>query len=227
MTDGKQLSRFRRPLGKRFTGHENSIYALVTFPDGKRIATGSHDKTIRIWRLEDGREMKKWVVKHSVHALVISRNGIHVVSAEGDYPQHDSDQMDYWQLWVRDAETGRVIAGPLNGHITTIKTLDISPDGGILASGSSDGTVILWDTTTWQSKGALECCAWLHCIRFSPTGQLGIGGKYIQIWDLYRRERLAQFNGHAEFNYAWTKSLTWTPDGAHLLSAGWWSLDWA
>ncbi|OAX32532.1 hypothetical protein K503DRAFT_805154 [Rhizopogon vinicolor AM-OR11-026] len=77
-------------------------------------------------------------------------------NAEGDYARYD-DQMDYWQLWVRDAETGRVIAGPLNGHTNTVETLDISPDGGILASGSGDGTVSLWDTTTWQSKVALEC----------------------------------------------------------------------
>ncbi|OAX31973.1 WD40 repeat-like protein [Rhizopogon vinicolor AM-OR11-026] len=221
MTDGKQPSRFRGTLAKRFTGHEDYITALATFPDGKRIATGSRDKTIRIWRLEDGREMKKWVVKKGVRALVILRNGIHVVSAEEDYPRYDPNQMDYGQLWVRDAESGRVIAGPLNGHIPTVNTLDISPDGGILAGGSWDNTVSLWDTTTWQRKGALECDAWVICIRFSPTGPLGVAtDEDIQIWDLGRRERVAQFNGHTEFNNALNKSLAWTPDGAHLLSAG-------
>ncbi|KAJ8580259.1 WD40 repeat-like protein, partial [Rhizopogon salebrosus TDB-379] len=50
---------------KTFEGHEEMITSIATFPDGKRIATGSVDKTIRIWRLEDGREMRKWVMKKS------------------------------------------------------------------------------------------------------------------------------------------------------------------
>ncbi|OJA14177.1 hypothetical protein AZE42_11039 [Rhizopogon vesiculosus] len=134
---------------KIFTGHEDDVYALATFPDGERIATGSVDGTIRIWRLEDGREMKKWDVGKMVGTLAILRNGIYVVSAEGDSPRGDFDKTVYWQLWVRDAETGRVVAGPLNGHTNAVFTLDISPDHGILASGSIDRTVILWDTKTW------------------------------------------------------------------------------
>jgi hypothetical protein len=37
---------------------------------------------------------------------------------------------------------------------------------------------------------------------------------------LDRRKRFTQFNGQYEFNNAWNMSLTWTPDGAHILSAG-------
>ncbi|OJA12195.1 hypothetical protein AZE42_03935, partial [Rhizopogon vesiculosus] len=150
-----------------------------------------------------------------VSALVILRDGKQVVSAEGELPS------DLKQLWVRDDETGRVIAGPLNGHASAVTTLDNSPDGGILASGSLDSTVSLWDTTTWQSKGALECGACVNCIRFSPTGPLGVAtDEDIQIWDFNRRERLTHFNGHTEFNHGLNMSLTWTPDGTYLLSAG-------
>ncbi|OJA11799.1 hypothetical protein AZE42_07925 [Rhizopogon vesiculosus] len=233
MKDAWQLAETHQNPVKTFQGHKDAINSIAMFPDGKAIATsGSVDKTIRIWRLADGGEMKKWVVRKKVGTLVILRDRKQVVSAEGDVIDDGDGNLYkavYWQLWVRDAETGMVVAGPLDGHTNMVFALDISLDGGILASGSIDRTVILWDTKTWQRKGyPLQCGAPIACVQFSPTGQLGVATKDdIQIWDSDRRELLAQFNGHAEFDNAWNISLTWTLDGAHLLSAGGWqSLDW-
>jgi WD40 repeat protein len=227
MKDGKKPTASQREPVKTFEGHEEAITSIATFPDGKRIATGSQDKTIRIWRVEDGREMRKWVMKKSVTAIAILRDGMQAVSAVGDIDdssdEEDFDETVYWQLWVHDTETGKVIAGPLHGHTNMVFTLDISPDGSILASGSFDGTVILWDTTTWQRKShPLKCEGYVGCVRFSPTGQLlgVVTGKHIQIWDFDRRERLAQFNGHTDFSGGWNLSLAWTHDGGRLLSAG-------
>ncbi|KIK41202.1 hypothetical protein CY34DRAFT_806380 [Suillus luteus UH-Slu-Lm8-n1] len=215
---------------KTFEGHTEGIYSLSTFPDGKRIATAAGDKTIRIWRVEDGAEMIEWVMKQHVLALVLLENGKQVVSAEGELPD-GIDEDDYvfdpndvldWQLWVRDVENGRVVAGPLEGHTSIVMTLDMSPDGDMLASGSWDSTVILWDTSTWQRKGQpILCGSHIMCIRFSATGQLGVATEDdIQIWDLDRRKRLAQFKGHHDFNNAQNSELTWTRDDAHLISAG-------
>jgi WD40 repeat protein len=236
MKDDKQVPELNQKPVKTFEGHESSIYSLATFPDGKRIAPASVDKTIRIWRLEDGAEMMKWVVKQHVWALALAENGKQVVSAEGELP-HGAYEDDFeWdefyfdpndvlglQLWVRDVESGRVVAGPLEGHTSFVLALDISPDGKMLASGSWDSTVILWDTSTWQRKGhSILCDSPIFCIRFSPTGQLGVAtDEDIQIWDLDRRERLAQFKGHRDFNIkARNAGLTWTRDHAHLISAG-------
>ncbi|KAJ8582789.1 WD40 repeat-like protein [Rhizopogon salebrosus TDB-379] len=221
-----KLTTSQRKSVKTFEGHEEPIASIATFPDGKRIATGSFDKTIRIWRVNDGREMKKWVMKEHVTAIAILGDGMQVVSAVGNTDGVSEEGLDktvYWPLWVHDIGTGRIIAGPLDGHTDTVAALDISPDGGILASGSMDRTVILWDTTTWQRKGVpFKCEADIFCIQFSPTGQLlGVGtDKHIQIWDLERRERLVQFKGHKDFNNSPNISLAWTRDGVHLFSAG-------
>jgi WD40 repeat protein len=223
MKDGKQLPGLHQKAVRTFEGHKEDISSIATFPDGKRIATASFDKTIRIWRLEDGREIAKWVVKHCVTALVLLKNGEQVVSAEGEPPtRFDENEVLHWQLWVRDVESGRVVAGPFEGHTNVVTALDISPDGEILASGSFDRTVILWDTSTWKRKDQpLFCGSPVIDMRFSPTGQLGVATKEdIQIWDLDQTKRLTQFKGHHEFNEAWNGSLTWTPNGAHLLSAG-------
>ncbi|OAX37112.1 WD40 repeat-like protein [Rhizopogon vinicolor AM-OR11-026] len=107
---------FRCTRVKIFTGYEDDIYALATFPDGERIATGSVDGTIRIRRFEDDREMNHLVERNTL----------------------------YWQPWVRDAETGKVVAGPLDGHINAVFTLDISPDDERIATGSADRTIRIW-----------------------------------------------------------------------------------
>jgi len=224
MKDGKQLPKSHHKLVRTFEGYSSNITSIATFPDGKRMATASADKTIRIWRLEDGTEMMNWVVKQYVGALVLLKNGEQVVSAEGELPacideddfdENDLNEVLHWQLWVRDVESGRVVAGPLEGHTYFVTTLDISPDGEILASGSVARTVILWDTSTSKRKGQpLFCDSLINDIQFSPTGQLSIATEEdIQIWDLDQKKRLTQFNGHYS-------SLTWTPNGTHLLSAG-------
>jgi WD40 repeat protein len=230
--DNQRLPGSHQKPVKTFEGYKKEIVSIATFPDGKRIATASADKTIRIWRLEDSAEIMEWVMEQYAYALVLSENGKQIVTVEGEVPdgfgedEYDADDFDPndgldWQLWVRDVESGSVVAGPLEGHTSLVMTLDISPDGKMLVSGSVNYTVILWDTSTWQRKGRpILCGSPITSIRFSPTGQLGIAtADDIQIWDLDRRERLAQFKGHRDFN-ATNVGLTWTRDGAHLFSAG-------
>ncbi|KAG1860168.1 WD40-repeat-containing domain protein [Suillus subalutaceus] len=185
---------YRQALGSRrepfkiFEGHRQPIRSIATLPDGLRIATGSWDRTICIWRLEDGAEMVKWQVKKNIGSLVISQHGKHVVSAEGLFPSADDIHTEHWKLWVRDAESGKVVAGPLDTHTNVVRGLDVSPDGEILANGSWDHTMILWDTRSWQRKGGpIWCRLYVLDVRFSPSGQLGIATKEdIQIWDLER-----------------------------------------
>jgi WD40 repeat protein len=161
MKDDNQLPGSHQKPVKTFEGHNNYITSLATFPDGKRIVTTSEDKTIRIWRLEAGAEIMKWVVKQYVWVLALLKDGKQVVSAEGELPDGiDEDDFDFdpnevldWQLWVRDVESGRVVTGPLEGHKSGVMTLDISLDRKVLASGSLDRTVVLWDSSTWQRKG--------------------------------------------------------------------------
>ncbi|KAJ8580227.1 hypothetical protein M405DRAFT_802227 [Rhizopogon salebrosus TDB-379] len=94
MNDGKKLTASQREPVKTFGGHEEEISSIATFPDGKKIATGSLEKTIRIWRVEDGREMRKWVMKKSVTAIAILRDGMQAISAVGDMGDL-SDEEDF------------------------------------------------------------------------------------------------------------------------------------
>jgi hypothetical protein len=171
MKDDNQLpGSYQKPV-KTFGDHKKYIVCIATFPDGKRIATTS-DKTIHIWRLENGTEMMKWVMKLYVFALVLLENGKQIVSAEGELPdgfneddyKFDPNEVLDWRLWVREVESGRVVAGPLEGHTSIAMTLDISPDGKMLASGSLDNSHFMGHQHLAEERSS--CLVWLtHQLR--------------------------------------------------------------
>jgi WD40 repeat protein len=109
------------------------------------------------------------------------------------------------------------ITQPIKAHSKVIYSVDFSPDGTVLATGSDDGMTKFWCTKTWQMQG--DPIEWrAACIRYSPSGELlAIAtANYIQIYNPGTRELVASFKGHTNHNL----SLAWTPDGTRLLSGG-------
>ena len=94
-----------------------------------------------------------------------------------------------------------------------------SPDGALLATGSDDNSVRLWDVhaktlvhTFLGHKG------WVNSIAFSPDGGLlatGSGDKTIKLWDVQARKLVHTFAGHA----GWVSCVAYSPDGG-LLATG-------
>jgi WD40 repeat protein len=113
-------------------------------------------------------------------------------------------------------ETGESLTQLIRAHAMSV---DFSPDGTVLATGSRDGVMKFWCTKTWQMQGEpINCGA--YCIRYSPSGALlAIATpRNIQIYNPGTRERVASFKAHTR--YIRYQSLTWTPDGTRLLSGG-------
>ena len=67
--------------------------------------------------------------------------------------------------------------GRLEGHTNSVHTIAFSPDGKLVASGSHDGTVQLWDSATGEPRGTLEGHTnSVLTIAFSPDGKLVASG---------------------------------------------------
>ncbi len=109
----------------------------------------------------------------------------------------------------------------LSGHSDSVNSVAFSPNGKILASGSADGTILLWDTETHRPIGEplTGHTDLIMSIAFSPDGKTLASGSYdntIILWDVETHQPIGQpLTKHSGTVY----SVTFSPDGGILASA--------
>ncbi|CDF32779.1 WD40-repeat containing protein [Chondrus crispus] len=131
-------------LVQSFKGHSDQIYDVVMSGDGKRIASGSRDKTVRVWDAETGRQIGDTMTGHTLWVRSVSMSGDGKRVASGS----DDETVRVW-----DAETGRQIGDTMTGHTRWVTSVSMSGDGKRVVSGSGDETVRVWDAETGRQIG--------------------------------------------------------------------------
>jgi WD40 repeat protein len=170
-----------------FEDDEGTIEAVTVFPDKRRMVTDSNDYMLRLWDLETGIVLKKMEGHRSVvQRLAISRDGQIIASGDGE------GEIIGWH-----GETSESLTQPIKVHSNQISSLDFSPNGTVLATGGSDWTVKFGCTETWEVQEPIVCGGSVHCVRYSPFGELlAIAtDKHIEIYNPATRECVASFEG--------------------------------
>lgn len=206
------------------TGHTSAVAALAFTLDGQGLASGSVDGGICVWDLSRG-ALRQTFQAHTdeVHVLLF----VHAVGAE----RHPAGQLlvsgshdatiRVWQ--VAPASDGRPLGAEqplhtLHGHNSPIRTMALSADGRILASGGGDTFIRLWDVYSGQVLHTLVDLDYQTVLlTFSPDGQLlaRIGAEpTVTVWDVRTWQCLDNLQMHVNP----ICSLAASPDGERLFS---------
>jgi WD40 repeat protein len=157
-------------------GHTRGIRSVAFSLDGKLLASGSEENTIRIWDVASGLERRRLDGhKGVVSSIAFSPDGKTLASGSYD---------ETIKLW--DFNTGEELATFEKTYLPYC--IGFSSDGKTLASTSSQG-ISVWDLATHKVKSSLASESFpLLRVAFSPDGKLlaGAGGRNysFEIWDV-------------------------------------------
>ncbi|AFZ01729.1 AAA-like domain-containing protein [Calothrix sp. PCC 6303] len=184
-------------------GHQKPVRTVSFSPDGRLIASGSDDRTIKLWQ-RDGRLIKTINHGSSVNTITFSPDGQIIASG---------DEGGNIKLWRLNGTLVKIIKHTNNGSVSSIS---FSPDGKIIASGSNDNTIKLWNLNGTLIKTLIGHKASVRTVNFSPNGKIIASGSddtTIKLWNL-DGTLIKTINGDKSRVY----TVSFSPNGNYIAS---------
>ncbi len=197
--------------------HQDTVLRVEFSPDGRHIATGSLDGTLRIWDAQAGRVLYTLPCESPhIRALAYSRDGLRLAVA------HNDGRIRVWE-----AATGKPLV-TLAGHDQPVSQVAFSPDGRTLATASRDRTVRLWDVGATPEvdpnrliRTLSDHPADVKAVAFSPTGDRLLAACLdgtVTTWHVAGGNKIASFRGQVQA----VQNASFSPDARSL---AWSSMD--
>ena len=190
-------------------GHQAAVRAVAFSRDGQYLASGAADGEVRVWRPQDGRELAVYRFRSPVNAL--------------DFYAGDAGGGERALLFGGGAGELEILdlgqTAPrlsVRAHAEAVTAVAVSRDGGLLATGSIDRTVKLWDAATGELAATLRGhTEAVSAVVFLPGDFLLASAGFdatVRFWDLFEEKLRDTFPTAAGF----LTSLAVSPDGSAL-----------
>lgn len=195
-----------RRLLQIFRGHREAVTVLRFCGDGRHVQSGSFDGTIRFWKIETGRCVRKFKIE-------LEGGSFQYFSRDGQFVLGESGQ----QLKLWDIYSGRCLRA-LAGHVEPINASVLSRDERYALSGSNDYTLRLWDLNTRRClrtfRGHFHQVLAVCLSRDMKYAVSGSEDTTLKLWEVETGRCLRTFVGHEHR----VQSVALSLDGRYALS---------
>jgi WD40 repeat protein len=188
--------------------HTDMVTCLAYSPDGKTLATGGRDHSVRIWDVNTG-QRQRTLLGHTdkVNAVAFSPDGGQLVSAS------DDQTIRLWDL-APIAPTAS-----FGGHKGAVWTVAVSPDGTRAATAGADRVIRIWESATGKEIRAFNGhTAAVTALAWTPDGQTLISAsadKTIRVWDMSSSQARVISGPEAA-----VLAVALSPDGRRIAAGG-------
>ncbi len=206
---GKNVILWDRETGKelrRLQGHDDVVTSIAVSPDGRKVVSGSKDKTLILWDLIKGTQQSPPRDNANTSIISVAFNPKAPIIAFGTEYIYGSKE-GIVRLW--NTNTGEVHELEDNGQAYSnysVNSLTFNPDGTQLFSGLGGFQVVLWNLEV-NANGSI-----------ASDGRLGVSGSQnsnVYLWDMASGKVLHTFVGHD----GPVNAVAFSPDSKQVLSA--------
>ena len=183
----------------------------VAFMDNGTLISGGIDDTLRAWNVSTGTQRWEKSVGNRVYAVALPSHNPHFI-AYGGWDNHD--------IRMRYSDDGDW-RGEVSGHTNNVYSLAFKPNSYLLASGSADDTIRIWDvgdnTNLRHVRTLRGHTDRVNSVAWSPDGRTLASGSddgTVRLWNPDNGINFAVLRGHTERVH----SVAWSPDGRTLAS---------
>lgn len=195
-------------IGAAFDDHVSDVHTVAFSPDGRMLATGSKDRTTKIWDIAGG-SLKATIKGHEgeIFSVAFSPDGKTLATASNDFTAR------LWDISIASELTRIKDKGRIYTHA-------FLPDGKTIASGLFGNLIAnIWDVGSGRRLEKIEGTKGALSVAFSADGKslaLGYASGVLKLLDAATYHEVASFKAHA----GRISSLTYSPDGRTLATAG-------